>query len=48
LRAACEKVALRFKQVEALARDRGRDLKSMRGDEIDDLWQQAKNARGGR
>ena len=47
LRAACEKFARRFKQVEALARDRGRDLKSMRADEIDDLWREAKRARGG-
>lgn len=47
LRAACEKFALRFKQVEALARDRGRDLKSMRAEEIEDLWQEAKNAASG-
>jgi MazG family protein len=47
LRAACGKFAVRFKQVEALARDRGRDLRSMRPDEIDGLWRQAKYPRGG-
>jgi MazG family protein len=42
LRAACGKFATRFKKVEVLARRRGRDLKSMRPDEVESIWREAK------
>jgi tetrapyrrole methylase family protein/MazG family protein len=43
LRRACDKFALRFAAVERIAARRGLDLKRMRPDEIDALWNEAKH-----
>ena len=42
LRRACDKFTLRFAAVERIAASRGRDLKQLRPDEIDALWNEAK------
>jgi MazG family protein len=42
LRHACDKFALRFAAVERIAASRGLDLKQMRPEEIDALWNEAK------
>ncbi len=42
LRRACDKFTERFAAVERLAAGRGRELKQMRPDEIDALWNEAK------
>ncbi len=44
LRHACDKFTRRFAAVEQLAAGRGLDLKQMRPDEIDELWNEAKRS----
>ena len=39
---ACEKFIDRFEQVEALARERGVDMKTAGIEKLDELWKQAK------
>jgi MazG family protein len=46
LRRACDKFARRFAAVERLASSRGLDLKQMRADQIDALWNEAKRDLG--